>query len=75
MSIAYCHLNIGVPKYQLLNNLGKAFGITDYIWYQLPDGGLYVGGAELALFAGKESHLVSLSPLCCQWCFIGFLTY
>ncbi|EMM0698209.1 hypothetical protein RJO33_001946 [Enterobacter hormaechei] len=39
--------------YQLLNNLGKAFGITDYIWYQLPDGGLYVGGAEKSLFAGK----------------------
>lgn len=39
--------------YQLLNNLGKAFGITDYIWYQLPDGELYVGGAEKSLFAGK----------------------
>ncbi|MCE3116192.1 phage baseplate assembly protein V [Enterobacter sp. ASE] len=39
--------------YQLLNNLGKAFGITDYIWYQLPDGGLYVGGADRSLFAGK----------------------
>ncbi|MGV4282555.1 hypothetical protein [Citrobacter freundii] len=39
--------------YQLLNNLGKAFSINDYIWYQLPDGGLYVGGAEKSLFAGK----------------------
>ncbi|MBA1673669.1 hypothetical protein HCY93_02740 [Escherichia coli] len=39
--------------YQLLDNLGKAFGITDYVWYQLPDGGVYTGGAEKALFAGR----------------------
>lgn len=47
------HFTHSGSGYQLLSNLGKAFGITDYIWYQLPDGGLYVGGAELALFAGK----------------------
>lgn len=39
--------------YQLLNNLGRAFSIPDYIWYQLPDGSLYVGGAEKAMFAGR----------------------
>lgn len=47
------HFTHSGSGYQLLSNLGKAFGITDYIWYQLPDGGLYVGGAELSLFAGK----------------------
>ncbi|MEP9223683.1 hypothetical protein ABKT17_09640 [Enterobacter hormaechei] len=47
------HFTQSGSGYQLLNNLGKAFGITDYIWYQLPDGGLYVGGAEKSLFAGK----------------------
>ncbi|EHM47039.1 hypothetical protein [Yokenella regensburgei] len=47
------HFTHSGSGYQLLNNLGKAFGIADYIWYQLPDGGLYVGGAELAMFAGK----------------------
>ncbi|WP_444878143.1 hypothetical protein [Citrobacter koseri] len=47
------HFTHSGSGYQLLNNLGKAFGITDYIWYQLPDGGLYVGGAEKSLFAGK----------------------
>lgn len=47
------HFTHSGSGYQLLNNLGKAFGVTDYIWYQLPDGGLYVGGAEKSLFAGK----------------------
>lgn len=47
------HFTHSGSGYQLLNNLGKAFGITDYVWYPLPDGGLYVGGAEKALFAGK----------------------
>jgi len=47
------HFTHSGSGYQLLNNLGKAFGINDYVWYPLPDGGLYVGGAELALFAGK----------------------
>ena len=47
------HFTHSGSGYQLLNNLGKAFSITDFIWYQLPDGGLYVGGAEKSLFAGK----------------------
>ncbi|VAL31661.1 Uncharacterised protein [Enterobacter hormaechei] len=47
------HLTHSGTGYQLLDNLGKAFGITDYIWYQLPDGGVYVGGAEKALFADR----------------------
>lgn len=51
------HLTHSGSGYQLLDNLGKAFGITDYIWYQLPDGGLYVGGAEKALFAGKSVQI------------------
>lgn len=51
------HFTHSGSGYQLLDNLGKAFGITDYIWYQLPDGGLYVGGAEKALFAGKSVQI------------------
>ena len=47
------HFTHSGSGYQLLDNLGKAFGITDYLWYQLPDGGLYIGGADKALFAGK----------------------
>lgn len=46
------HFTHNGTGYQLLNNLGRAFSITDYIWYPLPDGSLYVGGAEKALFAG-----------------------
>lgn len=51
------HFTHSGSGYQLLNNLGKAFGITDYIWYQLPDGDLYVGGAEKSLFAGKPVNI------------------
>jgi Uncharacterized protein conserved in bacteria len=47
------HFTHSGTGYQLLDNLGKAFGVTDYIWYQLPDGTLYVGGAEKALFADR----------------------
>lgn len=53
------HFTHSGSGYQLLNNLGKAFGITDYIWYQLPDGGLYVGGAEKSLFVGKPVDIPS----------------
>ncbi len=47
------HFTHNGTGYQLLNNLGRAFSIPDYIWYQLPDGSLYVGGAEKAMFADR----------------------
>lgn len=47
------HFTHSGTGFQLLNNLGAAFGITDYVWYQLPDGSVYAGGAEAALFAGR----------------------
>lgn len=50
------HFTHNGTGYQLLNNLGRAFSITDYIWYPLPDGSLYVGGAEKALFAGRPAE-------------------
>lgn len=53
------HLTHSGTGYQLLDNLGKAFGITDYIWYQLPDGSVYVGGAEKALFADRPVEIPS----------------
>ena len=51
------HFNHSGTGYQLLDNLGQAFGITDYVWYQLPDGGVYVGGAEKALFANRPIEI------------------
>ena len=51
------HFSHSGTGYQLLDNLGKAFGITDYVWYQLPDGAVYVGGAEKALFAGRPIEI------------------
>ncbi|MEG0056788.1 hypothetical protein [Hafnia sp.] len=43
--------------YQLLANLGRAFSINDYVWYQLPDGDVYVGSAAHAIFAGKPVNI------------------
>ncbi|MFU0445281.1 phage baseplate assembly protein V [Pseudocitrobacter faecalis] len=51
------HFTHSGTGYQLLDNLGKAFGITDYVWYQLPDGALYTGGAEKALFADRPIEI------------------
>lgn len=51
------HFTHNGTGYQLLNTLGRAFSITDYIWYPLPDGSLYVGGAEKALFAGRPVEI------------------
>lgn len=51
------HFTHNGTGYQLLNNLGRAFSITDYIWYPLPDGSLYVGGAGKALFAGRPVEI------------------
>ncbi|HGY6836750.1 TPA: hypothetical protein ACNTC6_004994, partial [Escherichia coli] len=53
------HFTHNGTGYQLLNNLGRAFSILDYIWYQLPDGSLYVGGAEKSLFAGRSVEIPS----------------
>ena len=51
------HFTHSGSGFQLLDNLGLAFGITDYVWYQLPDGSLYAGGAEAALFAGRPVEI------------------
>lgn len=51
------HFTHSGTGYQLLDNLGKAFGVTDYVWYQLSDGGVYVGGAEKALFADRPVEI------------------
>ncbi|UZX55836.1 hypothetical protein ND446_02605 [Yersinia ruckeri] len=47
------HFTHSGTGYQLLANIGAAFGITDYVWYQLPDGAVYVGSWPHSLFAGK----------------------
>ncbi|HEY3984728.1 hypothetical protein [Cedecea sp.] len=47
------HFTHSGTGYQLLDNLGRAFGIQDYIWYQLPDGDVWLGGADKSLFAGR----------------------
>lgn len=53
------HFTHSGSGYQLLAALGPAFGIQDHLWQPLPDGGIYLGGAAHALFAGKP---VSIPP-------------
>ncbi|AHF74102.1 hypothetical protein SOPEG_2296 [Candidatus Sodalis pierantonius str. SOPE] len=53
------HFTHSGSGYQLLATLGPAFGIQDYLWQPLPDGGIYLGGAAHSLFAGKP---VSIPP-------------
>ncbi|MFI7973241.1 hypothetical protein [Serratia marcescens] len=38
--------------YQLLANLGPAFGVPDYIWQPLPDGGVFLGSWAHSMLAG-----------------------
>lgn len=51
------HFTHSGTGYQLLSNLGAAFGITDYIWQMLPDGGLYIGSWQHSLFANKPVEI------------------
>ena len=48
------HFTHSGTGFQLLNVLGQAFSVEGYIWYPLPDGGLYLGGADGAIFAGRD---------------------
>uniref|UniRef100_UPI001FD353C0 bacteriophage T4 gp5 trimerisation domain-containing protein n=1 Tax=Yersinia pekkanenii TaxID=1288385 RepID=UPI001FD353C0 len=45
------HFQHNGSGYQLLANLGRAFSIPDYVWYQLPDGTVYVGSYADSRFA------------------------
>ena len=56
-STAIPHFTHSGTGFQLLNSLGKAFAVRDYVWYQLPDGSVYAGGAEAALFAGRPVEI------------------
>lgn len=47
------HFTHSGTGYQLFSSLGRAFSIPDYLWYQLPDGDVFVGAAAHSLFAGK----------------------
>src|SRR5471032_377163 len=53
------HFTHSGTGYQLFANLGRAFSITDYLWYQLPDGSVYVGAAAHSMFAGKPVDIPS----------------
>lgn len=40
--------------YHLLDNLGRAFAIPDYVWFQLPDGTVYAGGYADSRFSNSR---------------------
>lgn len=43
--------------YQLLDRLGKAFGVPDYIWYQDVDQVIYFGAYQHSHFFNKPMHI------------------
>lgn len=45
--------------YQLLDNAGRAFQVPDFVWYQQPNGAIFVGGHADSRWHGKE---VTLDP-------------
>ncbi|PWC11633.1 hypothetical protein [Brenneria corticis] len=47
------HFTHSGTGYQLLANIGAAFGVEDYIWQPLPDGGLYIGSWAHSMFADR----------------------
>ncbi|MFE8047609.1 hypothetical protein [Brenneria goodwinii] len=51
------HFTHSGTGYQLLANIGAAFGIDDYIWQPLPDGGLYIGSWSHSIFADKPIEI------------------
>lgn len=51
------HFTHSGTGYQLFASLGRAFSIPDYLWYQLPDGDVFVGAATHSLFAGKPVEI------------------
>lgn len=47
------HFTHSAAGYQILNNLGRIFGITDYVWFQFPDGTIYTGSYADSRFAAS----------------------
>lgn len=50
----YTHNGTG---YQLLNSLGKVFNIPDYVWYQTPDGDVFVGSWADSFWKDKNVEI------------------
>lgn len=58
------YVNTPIPHYthngtghQLLNSLGKVFNIPDYVWYQTPDGDVFVGSWNDSFWKDKEIEI------------------
>ncbi|WP_429179925.1 hypothetical protein [Aeromonas salmonicida] len=61
--------------YQLLDNAGRAFEVPDFVWYQQPDGAIFVGSHADSRWHGREveidsawtarqaGNLITLSPV------------
>lgn len=61
--------------YQLLDNAGRAFEVPDFVWYQQPDGAIFVGShadsrwhgravdIDSAWTARQAGNLITLSPV------------
>ncbi len=43
--------------YQLLDNAGRAFEVPDFVWYQQPDGAIFVGSHTDSRWYGREVEI------------------
>ena len=51
------HLTHAGTGWQLLSGLGRTFGIADYVWQCLPDGGVFLGAFAHSLLADRPVTL------------------
>lgn len=51
------HFTHNGTGYQLLTNLGAVFSITDYVWYQMPDGKVFVGSWADSMFKSDNHEI------------------
>ncbi|MGW1371699.1 hypothetical protein [Providencia hangzhouensis] len=51
------HFTHNGTGYQLLTNLGAVFSITDYVWYQMPDGKVFVGSWADSMFKADNHEI------------------
>ncbi|WP_420299466.1 hypothetical protein [Edwardsiella tarda] len=51
------HFTHSGTGYQLLNNIGHAFGIEDYVWQTQPDGTVFIGSYRDSFWQGKAVTL------------------
>ncbi|MEX9891289.1 hypothetical protein AB7W78_12700 [Providencia rettgeri] len=53
------HFTHNGTGFQLLANLGAVFSINDYVWYQMPDGKIFVGSWSDSMFKDDKHEIAA----------------